>query len=189
MNFESINKMNGKLLTETSKFLSYVLRHAPQSVGLSLDREGWVKVEALIAAAVHHGHLLDRALIEQVVTTSDKKRFTLSPDGTSIRAAQGHSTDTVEISFVEKVPPAVLYHGTAERFLESIRKEGLKPGGRQYVHLSEDVDTATAVGKRYGNPVVLTVDATTMHAQGVKFFQAENGVWLTVGVPHECIAS
>lgn len=175
--------MSNKQLTETSKFLSFVLRHEPQSIGLPLDTEGWASIDALIAAAAKHERTLDRALIEQVVNTSEKKRFALSPDGLSIRAVQGHSTDSVAISFEEKVPPVVLYHGTATRFLESIRAQGLLPGARQYVHLSEDVRTATSVGQRYGKPVVLTIAAGAMHAQGSKFFQAQNGVWLTVNVP------
>lgn len=166
-----------------SKFLSYVLRHEPQAIGLMLDSEGWANVDSLVTAAVQNGHTLDRTLIEQVVAASDKKRFALSPDSASIRAVQGHSTASVAISFEEKVPPATLFHGTAERFLASIRREGLKAGERQYVHLSEDVQTATAVGQRYGKPVVLTVDALVMHGQGIKFYQAENGVWLTVSVP------
>ncbi|TWD85751.1 putative RNA 2'-phosphotransferase [Variovorax beijingensis] len=172
-----------KVLIETSKFLSYVLRHEPQSIGLSLDTEGWASVDALIAAAVQHGRTLDRPLIEQVVTTSEKKRFALSADGSSIRAVQGHSADSVAISFEEKAPPAVLYHGTATRFLESIRAQGLLPGSRHHVHLSEDVQTATNVGRRYGKPVVLAIAAGAMHDQGIKFFQAQNGVWLTTHVP------
>ncbi len=181
--------MNDKLLIETSKLLSFVLRHEPQAIGLALDSEGWADVDALIGAAARHGHTLDRALIEHVVATSEKKRFALSTDGACIRAVQGHSTNSVAISFEETVPPAVLYHGTAQRFLESIRKEGLKPGARQYVHLSEDVNTATAVGQRYGKPVVLTVNAKAMHAQGFKFYQAENGVWLTASVLPKDIAT
>jgi putative RNA 2'-phosphotransferase len=180
--------MNNKQITETSKFLSYVLRHEPQAIGLTLDREGWTPIDALIAAAAQHGRALDRALIEQVVATSEKKRFAVSADGSSIRAVQGHSTDSVAISFEEKVPPAVLYHGTATRFLESIRAQGLVPGSRQYVHLSEDVQTASSVGQRYGKPVVLTIAASTMHAQGFKFHQAQNGVWLTANVPPAFIA-
>jgi len=177
-----------KVLTETSKFLSYVLRHEPQSIGLALDTEGWTSLDALIAAAAQHGRTLDRALIEQVVISSEKKRFALSADGSSIRAVQGHSTDSVAISFEEKVPPAVLYHGTATRFLESIRAQGLLPGSRHHVHLSEDVQTATSVGQRYGKPVVLTIAAGAMHEQGFKFFQAQNGVWLTASVPSTFIA-
>lgn len=178
-----------KLLTETSKFLSYVLRHEPQSIGLSLDTEGWASIDALIAAAAKHGRTLGRALIEQVVDTSEKKRFALSEDGSSIRAVQGHSTDSVAISFEEKVPPAVLYHGTATRFLESIRAQGLLPGARHHVHLSEDRQTATSVGQRYGTPVVLTIAAGVMHEQGFKFFQAQNGVWLVSHVPSEQLIS
>ncbi|GKT15983.1 RNA 2'-phosphotransferase [Acidovorax sp. SUPP2522] len=179
--------MSTKPLAETSKFLSYVLRHEPQSIGLTLDREGWAPIDALIAAAALHGRALDRALIEQVVITSDKKRFSISEDGSRIRAVQGHSTPTVSIRMEEKTPPAVLYHGTATRFLESIRQQGLLPGSRHHVHLSEDAQTATSVGQRYGQPVVLSIAAATMHGQGHRFYQADNGVWLTANVPADFI--
>lgn len=168
---------------ETSKFLSYVLRHEPQAIGLTLDREGWADIAALIAGTKQSGRELDEALIRAVVESSDKKRFAISDDGLRIRAVQGHSTESVAITYAEKVPPEVLYHGTATRFLESILREGLKPGERQYVHLSEDVQTATAVGQRYGKPVVLKIEALRMHQQGFKFSQAENGVWLINYVP------
>ena len=181
--------MSEKALAQVSKFLSYVLRHAPQAIGLTLDREGWANVDSLMAAAARHGRPLERALIEEVVRTNDKKRFALSPDGASIRAVQGHSSASVAISFEEKRPPAVLYHGTATRFLAAIQKEGLKPGQRQYVHLSEDVPTAIAVGQRYGKPVVLTITAGAMHSQGHRFYQAENGVWLTPSVPSSFLNS
>lgn len=180
--------MSTKPLDETSKFLSYVLRHEPQSIGLTLDREGWAPMDTLIAAAGSHGRALDRALIEQVVTTSDKKRFAISEDGFRIRAVQGHSTPTVSISMQEKTPPAMLYHGTATRFVESIRQQGLLPGSRHHVHLSEDAQTATSVGQRYGQPVVLSIAAGTMHGKGHRFYQAENGVWLTAHVPANFIA-
>jgi putative RNA 2'-phosphotransferase len=175
-------------ITETSKFLSYVLRHQPQSIGLTLDSEGWAKIDALIAGAAKAGRKLDRALIDKVVETSDKKRFALSPDGTRIRAVQGHSTKTVALTYEEKVPPALLYHGTATRFLESIRAQGLIAKSRHHVHLSADPQTATAVGQRYGTPVVLTIDTARMHERGFKFYQAENGVWLTDTVPPEFIS-
>lgn len=180
--------MNTKLLTETSKFLSFVLRHEPQAIGLALDSEGWADMEALIAAAAQHGRTLDRALIEQVVVSNEKKRFAFSADGACIRAVQGHSTDSVSIAFEEKTPPAELYHGTATRFLESIREQGLLRGSRQYVHLSEDFPTAISVGQRYGKPAVLTIAAGNMHAQGFKFYQAQNGVWLTLSVPKEFVS-
>lgn len=168
---------------ETSKFLSYVLRHEPQAIGLALDREGWADITALIAGARQSNHALDEALIRTVVESSDKKRFAISEDGLRIRAVQGHSTESVAITCAEKLPPEFLYHGTATRFLESILKEGLQPGERRHVHLSDDVQTATAVGQRYGKPIVLKVEALRMYQQGFKFFQAENGVWLVDNAP------
>jgi len=175
--------MNPKQLNQTSKFLSYVLRHQPEAIGITLDLEGWTDIAALIAAAANNGTQLDHDLIQAVVLTSDKKRFAISEDGLRIRAVQGHSTESVDINYVEKVPPEWLYHGTAIRFLESIRKEGLKPGERHYVHLSQDQQTALAVGQRYGKPVVLKIKALLMQTQGFKFLQADNGVWLTNSVP------
>jgi putative RNA 2'-phosphotransferase len=169
--------------TETSKFLSFVLRHDPQAIGLTLDSEGWADIAVLIAGAHQHGRKLDDALIRAVVDSNDKKRFALSDDGLRIRAVQGHSTDAVVISYVEQRPPQLLYHGTATRFLDSIRAQGLKPGSRHHVHLAADKETAIAVGKRYGQPVVLIVEAQRLQEEGGKFFQAENGVWLTEAVP------
>jgi putative RNA 2'-phosphotransferase len=169
--------------TEVSKFLSYVLRHEPHAIGLALDSEGWAEIDALIAGAKQAGHALDAELIRAVVSRSDKKRFTLSDDGHRIRAVQGHSTNTVAIQREPKQPPEFLYHGTATRFLGSILAEGLRPGERHHVHLSEDVSTATAVGQRYGKPVVIKIEALRMHRQGFVFFQADNGVWLTERVP------
>lgn len=171
------------LHTETSRFLSYVLRHAPETIGLTLDREGWADMAALMEGAGKAGRNLDLVLIRAVVAGSDKKRFAISEDGQRIRAVQGHSTPTVALTFAERPPSAVLYHGTATRFVESILSEGLQPGARQYVHLSEDMATAAAVGKRYGKPVVLKIDALRMHQQGFRFFLAENGVWLAESVP------
>ena len=168
---------------EISKFLSFVLRHQPDAIGITLDAEGWANILELIAAAANNGKELDRDLIQAVVTKSDKKRFAISEDGLHIRAVQGHSTEIVHINYAEKVPPEFLYHGTATRFMESISKDGLLPGSRQYVHLSQDEKTALAVGQRHGNPVVLRIEALRMHEQGLKFFQAENGVWLTGLVP------
>jgi len=171
--------------TEISKFLSYVLRHQPDSIGLTLDGEGWADLDALMAGAAKAGRKLDRSAILSVVETSDKKRFTLSADGLRIRAAQGHSTKTVAISHDEKTPPLTLYHGTATRFMESIRRQGLVAGKRHHVHLSADPQTAIKVGQRYGQPQLLTIAAAQMFQAGYKFFQAENGVWLTASVPIE----
>lgn len=175
--------MNSKQLNEVSKFLSYVLRHEPQSIGLQLDTEGWAAIDSLIAGAAKEGRVLDRELILAVVSSSDKKRFFISNDAQYIRAVQGHSTENVNLQYIEKEPPQILYHGTATRFLESIQQQGLIAGSRHHVHLSQDIATAIAVGQRYGKPVVLKIEALRMYQQGLKFFQPENGVWLTDHVP------
>ena len=181
--------MNKKLLDETSKFLSFVLRHEPQAIGLTLDSEGWADIDALINGAARDGRTLDRTLIENVVASSDKKRFSISADGQSIRAVQGHSTKSVELQFEEKQPPETLYHGTATRFMDSINEQGLIPGSRHHVHLSQETATASAVGQRYGTVVILKVAARQMQEQGFKFYQAENGVWLTERVPADFLST
>jgi putative RNA 2'-phosphotransferase len=170
-------------VTRTSKFLSFVLRHKPEAIGLVLDSEGWADIDALIACAAKDGTALDRPLIARVAETNDKKRFAISLDGRRIRAVQGHLTESVNLTHVENEPPAVLYHGTATRFLDSIMAKGLLAGSRHHVHLSPDAETATKVGQRHGQPVVLLVDAATMHASGTKFYLSDNGVWLTEHVP------
>jgi len=176
---------DSKTITGTSKFLSYVLRHAPEQIGLRLDSEGWATIDSVLRGALQAGKSIDADLIKAVVDQNEKKRFSISQDGLRIRAVQGHSTPAVSLTLSEKVPPAVLFHGTATRFLESIGKQGLLPGSRHHVHLSESTETATEVGKRYGAPAILKVNAQTMHEQGLRFYQAENGVWLTDSVPVE----
>ena len=165
-----------------SKFLSLVLRHQPEKVGVTLDREGWVPVAALLEALEAHGRRLTPDELREVVRSNDKQRFSFSPDGLSIRASQGHSVE-VELGYEPAEPPAVLYHGTAERFVPSIRGRGLLKGRRHHVHLSEEEATAVAVGRRYGRPVVLRVASGAMHADGHAFFRSANGVWLTEHVP------
>lgn len=170
-------------IVETSKFLSYVLRHQPDAIGIVLDSEGWADIAALIGAAAQHGRRLDRDLIGEVVRSNDKKRFALSDDGLRIRAVQGHSTAAVQLQHVQTAPPPLLYHGTATRFLDAIRREGLRAGARHHVHLSPDHATAVAVGSRHGKPAVLHIDAARMAEDGFRFFLSENGVWLTNEVP------
>ncbi|WP_037087325.1 RNA 2'-phosphotransferase [Neorhizobium vignae] len=168
--------------TEISKLLSHVLRHAPERLGIVLDTNGWTSVDILIAKAREQGFAIDRPILEAVVASSDKKRFTLSEDGQLIRAAQGHSV-AVDLGLELSEPPEVLFHGTARDNLEPIMVEGLKPGKRQHVHLSLDEETAVKVGSRHGKPVVLKVDAGRMYRDGRAFFRADNGVWLTDHVP------
>lgn len=173
-----------KKLVPISKFVSKVLRHAPESVGLTLDEAGWVGVDDLLAAAARARVPMDRATLERVVAENDKKRFAFSDDGFRIRASQGHSV-SVELGLEPVTPPDVLFHGTADRNLESIRAQGLIPGRRTHVHLSADEETAVAVGRRHGRPVVLRVAAGAMHRAGHPFYRSENGVWLTAAVPPE----
>lgn len=173
-----------KQLDKKSKFLSYVLRHQPEAIGITLNIEGWVDINKLILQANQHGQSMTRELIEEVVKTSDKKRFTISDDGLKIRAAQGHSTQQVKINHIEQVPPKFLYHGTATRFIDSIKEKGLIASDRHYVHLSIDEQTANTVGKRHGKPIVLKVKSLLMYQQGFKFYLADNGVWLTGTVPN-----
>jgi putative RNA 2'-phosphotransferase len=170
----------------TSKFLSLVLRHQPDSIGLVLDANGWADIDALIARAGAHGVTLTRELIAEIVATSDKQRFALDATGDRIRANQGHSVD-IDLGLAPIEPPAILFHGTGAATVPAIRAEGLKPGDRQHVHLSPDAATAIKVGQRHGRPVVLRVFAGKMWGQGSPFFRSANGVWLTPAVPPEFI--
>jgi putative RNA 2'-phosphotransferase len=165
-----------------SKLLSLVLRHAPEKAGLTLQQGGWVEVTALLDGLEKMGATMTLAELVAVVETNEKKRFTLSHDGALIRAAQGHSVE-IDPALSPIAPPAQLFHGTATRFMEAIRVEGLKPMTRLHVHLSLDADTATKVGSRHGKPVVLIVRAGDMAHAGHEFYQADNGVWLTATVP------
>lgn len=165
-----------------SKFLSYVLRHRPEEIGLRLDKNGWVAIDELLARSQQRLPGFDRTQLLALVAQCPKQRFTLSADGRSIRAAQGHSTGQVQLEYAPQTPPELLYHGTARQFLPSIRAEGLKPQRRHLVHLSGDEETAIKVGQRHGKPVVLVVRAAAMARP---FYRADNGVWLVERVPPE----
>lgn len=167
---------------KVSKFLSYVLRHKPEEVGISLDSNGWVSVDELLSKAALTGRSISREQLERIVANNDKKRFAFSEDGIRIRASQGHSID-VELGYSPAIPPEVLYHGTADRFLDSIKNSGLQKQSRQHVHLSATTETASAVGRRHGRLVVLTVRAAEMHRDGIEFYLSANNVWLTEAVP------
>lgn len=165
-------------VVKTSKFLSLVLRHEPGKIGLTLDSNGWVEVQDLLDRLTEHGKQINRQILEHVVATNDKKRFSFSDDGSRIRANQGHSVE-VDLALPPQTSPDVLFHGTATRFLDSIREKGLIPGDRQHVHLSCDEATAIKVGQRHGKPTVLIVRASEMQRAGIVFFCSDNGVWLT----------
>lgn len=167
---------------KTGKFISLILRHHPEAIGMTLDEHGWADVDALIRGVNQNGHFLDRALLETIVRENDKQRYSFSEDGTKIRANQGHSVP-VDVELTEAEPPEFLYHGTAERFAEAIRAEGLQPMSRLYVHLSKDRETALKVGARHGKPHIFIVHAGEMARQGYVFWLSANGVWLTKHVP------
>lgn len=169
-------------MKKLSKFLSLVLRHRPDSVGIELDEHGWVRCDELLAAAAASGMEMDYGLLCEVVRTSDKQRFALSDDGKRIRANQGHSVK-VDLALDPVQPPEFLKHGTVERFLDAIRREGLIKGQRHHVHLSPDQTTAEKVGRRRGQAVILTISSGEMWEAGYKFYRSDNGVWLVDHVP------
>ncbi|MDC4653418.1 RNA 2'-phosphotransferase [Acinetobacter baumannii] len=178
--------MNEKAI---SQYLSFILRHKPEEIDLTLDREGWANIEELISKSQPVKNvILDKEIIKSIVSNNDKKRFQISDDGKYIRAVQGHSTTSVDITLNKLIPPTYLYHGTAQRFIDSIKEQGLISKDRQYVHLTENKDMALSVGTRYGKPEILIINALEMHNSGFNFFQAENGVWLVKHVPVEFIA-
>jgi putative RNA 2'-phosphotransferase len=174
--------MNSKGTVRISKFLSLVLRHEPERVGLQLDGAGWVAVSELLEAVNCYGLALTLEQLKDVVATNDKTRFAFSEDGKRIRASQGHSVE-VDLHYEPTIPPEFLYHGTPERFVESIRHSGLIKGQRHHVHLSPDPETAIKVGQRRGRPVAPKVPAGEMHRNGHLFYRSANDVWLVEHVP------
>lgn len=174
--------MNEQQIKSTSKFLSLILRHKPEVIGLELDEQGWADVPELLKKAAQQNRHISRELLETVVSTNDKKRFAFNEDGTRIRASQGHSV-TVDLNLQQQEPPEYLYHGTVSKFISAIGEEGLQKMSRQHVHLSGDKETAVKVGSRRGSPVILVVRAGQMQRDGFTFYLSENGVWLTDHVP------
>lgn len=163
-----------------SKYLSFILRHQPQAIGLQLDAQGWAAIDELIDKT--RDHAIDRALLELVVETNDKQRFSISSDGERIRANQGHSL-AVDLQLEAQRPPLRLFHGTAQRFMPSILSQGLLKQGRHHVHLTESLAVARAVGGRYGKPMILEIAAQAMYEAGFEFFRSPNNVWLVDHVP------
>lgn len=168
-------------LTDISRFMSLILRHKPETIGISLDEHGWANVDELIEG-IAKTREFNMDILEEVVKTDNKQRYSFNEDKTLIRANQGYSIP-VDVELDEVEPPAELWHGTGEKYVESIEKMGLIPKSRLYVHLSKDSDTATNVGRRHGKPVLYTVKTGDMFKDGYKFFLSKNGVWLTKEVP------
>lgn len=171
-------------LKRLSKFISMILRHRPEVIGITLDEHGWADVEKLIKGINETGEEVEfsKATLEEIVKTDEKQRYSFSQDKALIRANQGHSVP-VDVELERKEPPKVLYHGTGSKSVEAIKKQGILSMERLYVHLSTDVETATKVGKRHGTPVIFQVNSEQMQKDGYDFFQSVNGVWLTKEVP------
>lgn len=178
--------MNEKITKDISKFLSLVLRHAPEKIELQIDENGWITVNELIKQCNKFHKKIDLELLNYVVETNDKKRFAFNDDKTKIRASQGHSI-SVDLNIETIIPPDFLFHGTVDEFIMSIKKEGLKKMSRQHVHLSQIEETAIKVGSRRGKPIILIVNSKQMHLDGFVFYLSENRVWLTDGVPAKYI--
>lgn len=173
-------------LTRTSRYISLILRHKPETIGITLDEHGWADVDELIAG-VSRTHPLTMKLLEEIVHTDEKQRYSFNGDKTLICANQGHSIP-VDVELPKLEPPAILYHGTGQKYVPSIDHQGLLPKSRLYVHLSADKDTAVKVGRRHGPPIVYTVQAGKMFEDGYLFYRSINGVWLTKEVPIEYLA-
>ena len=178
-----IEKGHKMSLAETSRYIALILRHKPETIDIKLDENGWARVGELIKG-VSKTHPLTMEILENIVEIDDKQRFAFNEDKTLIRANQGHSV-SVDVQLKEAVPPKILYHGTAEKYVASIDQLGLIPKARLYVHLSETVETAKKVGARHGKPVIYVVDAEKMTVNGFKFYLSVNGVWLTKAVSIE----
>ena len=176
--------MNNNKATKHSKFLSLVLRHKPQTIGIDLDENGWVDIDVLIQNINDFGKKITREELYFMVENNPKRRFAINESKNKIRANQGHSVN-VNLGFEPVQPPEILFHGTAQRFLDSIFGKGLEKQNRHHVHLSADKITATNVGQRHGKPIILEVKALEMFKDGFQFFLSENGVWLTDKVPCE----
>ncbi|MCF0107286.1 MAG: RNA 2'-phosphotransferase [Holdemanella sp.] len=168
-------------LTKISKYMSLILRHKPETIGITLDEHGWANVKELM-----EGISIDMETLETIVKTDEKGRYSFNEDKTKIRANQGHSIP-VDVELEKKIPPEVLYHGTATKYLDSIYKSGLIPKDRLYVHLSKDMETATKVGQRHGKVVVLEIHCDEMIKDGYEFYVSANGIWLTKTVPIQYI--
>ncbi len=181
--------MNDNQIKTASKTLSYVLRHAPETLHLTMDKQGWVSVEELLLNFSKKNFALSFEDLVEIVAENNKKRFAFNEDNTKIRALQGHSLAFLEMDYSPIEPPEILYHGTSVDVVDIIQKEGLKKQNRQYVHLSQETDTAKNVGGRHGKPFIFTILAKKMYENGHTFYKSDNGVWLTDHVPVEFLKS
>lgn len=169
-------------LQSVSRYMSLILRHKPEVIGITIDEHGWANVEELIQGIEKNNPGFNMEALEEIVKTDSKQRYSFNDDKTLIRANQGYSIQ-VDVELTEKEPPCILYHGTGEKYVTSIDKNGLIPKSRLYVHLSQDIETARAVGKRHGKEIIYSVNSAQMYKDGYKFYLSKNGIWLTKKVP------
>ncbi|HKO82373.1 MAG TPA: RNA 2'-phosphotransferase [Chitinophagaceae bacterium] len=174
--------ISDKQLTHISKFLSLVLRHQPETIDIQLDQNGWADIDELLEKANNYGIKLDREILNHIVATNSKKRFSFNDTLDKIRASQGHSVE-IKLGYTNQKPPEILFHGTGKKSVQSILNSGLEKRSRQHVHLSSDIETAIKVGQRHGKPFVFKVLAEQMYKDNFQFFISDNGVWLTDNVP------
>lgn len=179
-----MNKISEKDM-RLSKYVSLILRHKPEVIGIELDKYGYADIDELVSLIVKKDIKIARKDIERIVRQDDKRRYKIKDN--KIRASQGHSIP-VDLELKEIYPVCDLYHGTAKRFLDSILKKGLVKGSRNYVHLSDNIETAKKVGERHGEPVVLKIDEQAMYSKGYQFYVSDNGIYLTDHVPAEYIS-
>lgn len=173
-------------LNNLSRFISLILRHKPEAIGIALDEHGWANVNELIEG-IRKTRTFHLEMLEEIVRTDSKQRYSFNEDKTLIRANQGHSVP-VDVELPAAAPPQYLYHGTGMKYVESIDQTGLIPKSRLYVHLSADEETAVKVGSRHGKPVVYQVDSGRMQEDGYVFYRSVNGVWLIKAVPAEYLS-
>lgn len=179
--------MNTKQQVRISKRLSLILRHNPQSVGLTLDPSGWAEVSELLDALSNHSTPLNKEILQEIVAENPKKRFEFDDSGLKIRARQGHSVK-VDLGYMATNPPDLLYHGTPAKFLDSIMKEGLKKQQRHHVHMSENIPLMLEVARRRGEPRLIEINAKRMAEDGHKFYLTENDVWLSENIPSQFLS-
>lgn len=184
--FAEYIKFNKERRIRLGKFIAYILRHKPDAIGITLDKHGWADVTELIDGINRAGKSITNDILDEIVERDEKRRFSFNEDKTKIRANQGHSID-VDLELSELVPPDILYHGTATKYLDGIKEHGILKRNRNYVHLSINEQTATKVGARHGAPVVLKIDTARMTKDGYKFYLSANGVWLTDYVPFKFV--
>lgn len=169
------------------KTISYILRHHPEYFDVNIDSHGWADVDELIKNMCVHGNTIDRETLDRIVRENNKNRYSYNEDKTKIRANQGHSIP-VDLDLLPVTPPDVLYHGTAEKFLNSIKQKGILKMSRNHIHLSTDTERAFNVGKRHGKPVVLVIDTKKMNEDGIKFYLSKNKIWLCEHIPFEYVS-